>query len=87
MDLDALLHNYFGTTDLDALDEATLEAGHQRVTMAFAVEQDSGRRFALWIILHALGDAPPPEKAFKNPAERKAAEDYARAASRLDDEE
>jgi hypothetical protein len=87
MDLDALLLHYFGTTDLDALDDDALDEGHRKVTLAFAVEREPGRRFALWIVLHALGDAPSPEKAFKNPAERRAAEDYARAANRLDDEE
>jgi hypothetical protein len=83
MDLDALLHHYFGTADLDHLDEATIEAGRERVEIAFATEHDGGRRFALWIVLHALGTAPDPEKAFKNEADRKAAEDYAWAARRI----
>ena len=57
MDLDALLQNYFGTADLDTLDEDAIEAGRERVAVAFGTERDSGRRFALWIVLHALGDA------------------------------
>lgn len=83
MDLDALLHHFFGTADLDTLDEAAIESGRERVEVAFGTERDSGRRFALWIVLHALGSAPDPEKAFKNAADRKAAEDYAWAARRM----
>ncbi|MCZ4343064.1 hypothetical protein O4H52_15700 [Sphingomonadaceae bacterium G21617-S1] len=84
MDLDALLHHYFGTDDLDALDEAAIDDGRERVAIAFGTERDSGRRFALWIVLHALGAAPEPAVAFKDPKDRKAAEDYAWAAGRLD---
>lgn len=83
MDLDALLLSYFGTTELDRLDDETLESGLERVQVAFGTERDSGRRFALWIVLHALGDAPDPEKAFKSEADRKAADDYAWAARRM----
>ncbi|MBD3759706.1 hypothetical protein [Rhizorhabdus sp.] len=83
MDLDALLHHYFGTDDLDALDEAAIDDGRERVAIAFGTERDSGRRFALWIVLHALGAAPEPAIAFKDPKDRKAAEDYAWAAGRL----
>jgi len=83
MDLDALLRHYFDTDDLDGLDEASIDAGRERVALAFGTEQDSGRRFALWIVLHALGAAPDPSLAFKNPDDRKAAEDYAWAATRM----
>lgn len=83
MDLDALLHHYFGTDDLDSLDDAAIEAGRERVAIAFGTERDSGRRFALWIVLHALGAAPDPAIAFEDEADRKAAEDYAWAARRL----
>lgn len=83
MDLDALLSHYFGTDDLDSLDEAAIEAGHERVAIAFGTEREAGRRFALWIVLHALGSAPDPETAFKDPKDRKAAEDYAWAARRM----
>jgi len=83
MDLDALLHHYFGTDDLDALDEHALEAGRERAAVAFGTEREPGRRFALWILLHALGEAPDPATAFRNAADRKAAEDYAWAAARM----
>lgn len=83
MDLDAVLHQLFGTADLDALDPATLDAGVERARIALGTEGDAGRRFALWTLLHALGVAPDPAATFKNAAERRAAEDYARAADRL----
>lgn len=83
MDLDDLLTHYFGTADLDMLDADALADGLQRVAIAFGTERESGRRFALWTLLHALGDAPDPEKAFEDPRERKAAEDYAWAARRI----
>jgi hypothetical protein len=82
MDLDALLHHYFGTTELDELGEAAIETGHERLSIDFGVEREPGRRFAMWALLHALGDAPDPARAFKDPRERSAAEAYARAAAR-----
>jgi len=84
MDLDAMLAHYFGTTDLDAVDEAAFEAGIERAGIAFGIERDAGRRFAIWTFLHALGAAPDPAVAFKDARERKAAEDYAWAARRMD---
>ena len=84
MDLDALLHHFFGTTDLETLDEATLELGVERLGTAFGTEQEPGRRFALWALLHALGEAPDPATAFKDSRERVAAEAYARAAGRAE---
>ena len=83
MDLDELMQVYFGSTDVTTLDAATLEQGRDRIAIAFGTERDPGRRFALWALLHALGSAPDPAIAFKNAAERKAAEDYAWAAERL----
>jgi hypothetical protein len=84
MDLDALLHNYFGTTEIDTLDDGAIEEGRERLGIAFGTERDSGRRFALWVLLHGLGGAPDPATAFKNPRERDAALAYARAAARVD---
>lgn len=84
MDLDTLLRHYFGTEDLDTLDESAIEEARQRVEVAFGTERDSGRRFALWILLHAIGAAPDPAVAFKDAKDRKAAEDYAWAAGRIE---
>ena len=80
MDLDALLYHYFGTAELDTLDADAIETGADRVGIAFGTEREAGRRFALWVVLHALGRAPDPAVAFKAPRERQAAEAYARAA-------
>lgn len=83
MDLDALLQHYFGTTDYTALDEERLDRARERIAIDFGTERDAGRRFALWALLHATGSAPDPAVAFKDPAERKAAGDYAWAAERI----
>ena len=84
MDLDALLQHFFGTIELDTLDEGALELGVERLGTAFGTEREPGRRFALWALLHALGEAPDPAIAFKDSRERAAAEAYARAAGRAD---
>jgi hypothetical protein len=86
MDFDALLHHFFGTTEIDDLEPDAIEAGAERVRIAFGTETEPGRRFALWTLLHALGDAPDPATAFKDGRLRIAAEDYARAAARIDRE-
>ena len=79
MDLDAISHHFFGTTDIDTLSPESLEAGRDRVSLAFGTERDSGRRFALWAVLRATGDAPDPTRAFKDPREQRAAQMYASA--------
>ena len=84
MDLDALLHNFFGTTDLESLSGEAIEAGRERLSIAFGTERDPGRRFALWTLLHGLGEAPDPAVAFKDRREREAAEAYARAVARAE---
>ena len=83
MDLDDLLQHYFGTRDFAVLDEAQLDRARERIAIDFGTARDPGRRFALWALLHAIGSAPDPATAFKDPAERKAAEDYAWAAERI----
>jgi len=82
MDLDALLHHYFGTTDLDRLDPEAIAEGCARARLALGLEADAGRRFALWMLLHALDEAPEPAAVFKDAKARRIAEDYARAAAR-----
>lgn len=85
MDLDALLHHYFGTDDPDTIDAATLAAGKQKLAVDFGIEREAGRRFALWSLMEALGDAPAPAIAFANePALREAADAYLTAAWRLE---
>lgn len=84
MDLDALLQHFFGTDDLDRLTEGEVETGRLKVEIAFGTERDPGRRFALWVVLHALGTAPDPQKAFKDQREREAAIEYARAVDQAE---
>jgi hypothetical protein len=83
MDLDELLQHYFGTAEIGTLDRTALERARERLAIDFGTEREPGRRFALWTLLHAIGAAPDPATAFRNPAERKAAEDYAWAAERI----
>lgn len=85
MDLDALLHHYFGTTDPATLDDASFERGLERAGTDLGTEQEPGRRFALWTLLHALGDAPDPAATFEDPGLRAAATRYAQLAARIDD--
>ena len=40
------------------------------------MEQDRGRRFALWALMHLLGAAPDLDVAFKDAADRDAARDF-----------
>lgn len=83
MDLDAMLIHYFGTSNLEEVDEGVFDAGRDRALAQLGLERDSGRRFGLWVLLHAMGSAPDPAVVFKDSAERQAAEDYARAAERI----
>lgn len=76
MDLDDQLRRYFGTADLAALPEAALMAGIERMRVDLGLEQDRGRRFALWALLHMLGAAPDLDVAFADPADRDAARDF-----------
>lgn len=84
MDLDTLLHHYFGTDDVTALSEAQFERGQEALLIDFGVEREPGRRFALWALMHMLGIAPDPENAFKSQKERDAAHRFARLSNRMD---
>lgn len=85
MDLDTLLLHYFGTDDPEAIPPGTLALGKEKLAVDFGVEREPGRRFALWTLMEALGFAPLPAEAFeKEPALRRAAEEYLSAAWRLE---
>lgn len=85
MDLDALILHFFGTEDPAALTEAEYELGLERLKIAFGVEREPGRKFALWTLMDALGIAPLPAEAFaKEPQLKAAAEDYLKAAFRME---
>lgn len=85
MDLDALLLHFFGTEDPATLTSADFALGVERLKIGFGVEREPGRRFALWTLLEGLGHAPLPADAFaKEPMLKAAAEDYLKAAFRLE---
>lgn len=73
MDFDDLLRRYFGTADLSEVTPAVQAAGVDRLRVDLGLEKDRDRRFALWSLLHALGQAPDLEVAFENDADREAA--------------
>jgi hypothetical protein len=76
MNLDDQLRRYFGTTDLPAISEDTLNAGVDRMQVDLGLETDRGRRFALWVLLQMLGAAPDLDVAFPDPADRDAARNF-----------
>lgn len=85
MDLDALILHFFEVEDPAELSESEFERGLERLKIGFGVEREPGRRFALWTLMDALGVAPLPAEAFaKEPALKAAAEDYLKAAFRLE---
>ena len=73
MHLDDLLRRYFATTDITAVTPANLETGLAQLRVDFGFETDPGRRFALWCLMHLLGQAPDLDVAFKWEADRDAA--------------
>ena len=84
MDLDALLDHYFGSAKLETVSPEALARGKEALAIDFGVEQEPGRKFALWVLLDGLGIAPLPAEAFeKHPALKRAAEDYLTASERL----
>jgi hypothetical protein len=72
MDFHDLLFRYFGTAEIDALNASALTAGLDRMRVDFGLETNAGRRFALWALMHMLGDAPDLD-AFEDAEEREAA--------------
>jgi hypothetical protein len=84
MDLDALLHHYFGSADLESVTPEAFARGREALAVDFGREQESGRKFALWVVMDALGIAPFPAEAFpKHPELKRAAEDYLSASEKL----
>jgi hypothetical protein len=85
MDLDALLLHFFETEDPGTLTSDQFACGLDRLRIGFGLEREPGRRFALWTLLEGLDVAPLPAEAFaKEPQLKAAAEDYLKAAFRLE---
>ncbi len=76
MDFDDQLSRFFGTDDLDTLTPAALAGGVEHMRVSFELEKDKGRRFAMWTMLHMLGEAPDLDVAFKDAADRDAARKF-----------
>jgi len=86
MDLDILLHHYFGTDELEGISPDALMLGKEKLAIDFGTEREPGRRFALWTLMEALGFAPPPAEAFAEPGDarlREAADAYLTAVWRM----
>lgn len=85
MDLDALILHFFCTDEPTQLTDADYERALERLRIAFGVEPEPGRKFALWTLMDALDIAPLPAAAFaKEPLLKAAAEDYLKAAFRME---
>lgn len=76
MDLDTLLLRYFHDTDLSAVCADAVASGIERCLVDLGLEQDRGKRFALWALLHMLGSAPDLDIAFEDAHDRDAARNF-----------
>jgi len=76
MDFDDQLRRYFSTAEMDQIAPGALVAGIEQMRVDFGMEQDRGRRFALWTLMYLLGAAPDLDVAFKEAADRDAARDF-----------
>ena len=76
MELEDQFLRFFGTSDLDQVTPAAFAGGIERMQVELGLEQDRGRRFALWSMLHMLGSAPDLDVAFKDAGEREAARNF-----------
>lgn len=74
--LDDLIRRYFATDDLFSVNPDTLASGTERCRVDFGLEQDRGKRFALWSFLHILGAAPKLDVAFEDEDDREAARSF-----------
>jgi hypothetical protein len=76
MEFDDQLRRYFGTDNLSDVSPAVLASGVERMSVDLGLEQDAGRRFALWSLLYILESAPDLDATFKDANERNAARDF-----------
>ena len=73
MQLDDLLLRYFASTNMAEISPDTLAAGIEHCRVDLGLEEDRGKRFALWSFLHMFGSAPDLDVAFENEEDREAA--------------
>lgn len=74
--LDDLLQRYFATDDLSSVSPDAMASGIERCRVDFGLEQDRGKRFALWSFLYMLGVAPDLDVAFEDEDDREAARNF-----------
>jgi hypothetical protein len=84
MDLDDQLRRYFGTENLASVAPEALAAGKERMRVDLGLETDRSRRFALWTLMHMLGDAPDLAVAFKDEVDREAARNWMDLVGRVE---
>jgi hypothetical protein len=61
-------------------------SGGETLSIDFGKEQELGRKFALWVLMDAIGIAPLPADAFpKHPELKRAANNWLAASERLRD--
>ena len=86
MDFDDQLQRYFGTTDMAAIRPEAMAAGIEHMRVDFGLEQDRGRRFALWAVLYMLGTHLDLDSAFEDPADRDMARNFMDLIDRVEDD-
>ena len=86
MDFDDQLQRYFGTTDMAAIRPEAMAAGIEHMRVDFGLEQDRGRRFALWAVLYMLGTHLDLDSAFEDPADRDMARNFMDLMDRVEDD-
>ena len=83
MDFDDQMRRYFGSGDLADVTPAALASGMEHLSVDFGLEKDRGRRFAMWALMHMLGNAPDLDVAFSDAADQDAARDFMDMLARL----
>jgi hypothetical protein len=76
MNFDDQIRRYFGTSNLDQVAPAALDAGIEHLLVDLGLAKDRAERFALWALLHTLGASPDLDAVFENPEERDAARNF-----------
>ena len=76
MNLDDQIRRYFGTSNLEVIPPAALNAGIEHMKVDLGLTKDRGERFALWALLHTLGSAPDLDVVFGSEAEHEAARNF-----------
>ena len=76
MDFDDQIRRYFGTSDMNAIAPAALEAGIERMGVDLGMAEERGHRFALWSLMFLLGAAPDLDATFEEDEDKEAARDF-----------